>query len=97
MKLDELEERVNKYGTGRKGRSEMLKYAQGNRLTASQSIKAKCYDCMGYYSDGDEDCGVITCPLYPFMPYRTGGVQKSRVMSEATKAKIMASKVKTGG
>lgn len=51
------------------GRSEYIKYSKGERLTLSEAILAKCYDCMGCYQDGRNDCELKDCPLYPFMPY----------------------------
>lgn len=50
------------------GRKEYLKYLQGKKITRDEAIAAKCYDCMGYYRDGREDCKNGTCPLYPFSP-----------------------------
>lgn len=53
------------------GKNELLKHFAGKPLTRSQAIKAKCYDCMGYYHDGKNDCSIKHCPLYPFMPFRS--------------------------
>lgn len=41
-------------------------------VTRKEAILQKCWDCMGQYGDGKGDCGVKTCPLYSFMPYRDG-------------------------
>jgi len=56
-------------GPAAKGQALLKKSLQGDRLSASQAIKAKCYDCMGYFEDGKGDCGDPLCPLYPWMPY----------------------------
>jgi len=53
-----------------KGRNHLKKHFSGSRLTRGNAILAKCYDCMGGYSDGRVDCRIQNCPLYPFMPYR---------------------------
>ena len=53
-----------------RGRAEFMKFAEGKRLTRGDSLKAKCYECMGYYIDGRQDCRVKSCPLYPYMPYK---------------------------
>lgn len=53
------------------GKRFLLKHIQGDVLTRAQAIKAKCCDCMGYFSDGRADCGMPACALYPFMPYRS--------------------------
>ena len=56
-------------GLSAKGQALLVKSIQGERLSASQAIKAKCYDCMGYFEDGKADCGDPLCPLYPWMAY----------------------------
>lgn len=53
------------------GRNEWLKHRGGKKLTRNQAIKAKCYDCMGYYVDGKCDCKMPDCSLYLFNPYRS--------------------------
>jgi hypothetical protein len=52
------------------GKTTLLKYLYGDKLTRNASIVAKCCDCMGYYIDGRADCETLECPLHPFMPYR---------------------------
>ena len=59
-------------GISARGRAELIKFYSGRRVTPLQAVKAKCYDCMGYYVDGKRDCGQSDCPLYRFMPYRPG-------------------------
>ena len=61
---------IKDVGIGARGRKELLKHLSGGRLTQRQAILAKCYDCMGYFTDGKEDCGIPECSLYPFMAYR---------------------------
>jgi len=60
---------ISDHGLTAKGQALLIKSLQGDRLSASQAIKAKCYDCMGYFVDGKADCGDPLCPLYPWMPY----------------------------
>ena len=55
--------------TRAKGNKDYTAYLAGKRLTLAQSIKAKCYECMGCYQDGVVDCEISSCPLYPFNPY----------------------------
>jgi hypothetical protein len=57
------------------GKTKLLKYLHGGRLSRGESLVAKCCECMGYYVDGRESCGIVTCPLYAYMPYqkRSGG------------------------
>jgi len=42
------------------------------KVTRGNAIQAKCHDCSGHYADGKQDCEVPTCPLYEYMPFRTG-------------------------
>jgi len=64
---------IRRIGTKRRGRAEYVQYLRGKPLTRGQAIRAKCYDCMGYYVNGAADCEITDCPLYPWMPYRRGG------------------------
>ena len=73
-----------------KGKKELLSHLEGRNITQKQSIVAMCYDCMGYYADGKQDCGVTSCPLHPFMPYREGGARKLRVLGDEQKAILKA-------
>lgn len=53
-----------------RGRKELVNHLSGKKITRSQSMAAKCYDCMGHYKDGKIDCRMNHCPLYPWMPFR---------------------------
>jgi len=61
---------IERDGKSGAGKTHLLKYLNGEKLTRGQALKAHCYDCMGYYGDGRIDCEDPACPLYPFMPYR---------------------------
>lgn len=39
-------------------------------ITRKMAIEYQCWECMGYYYDGKNDCECVRCPLYAFMPYR---------------------------
>jgi hypothetical protein len=52
-----------------KPRNFMLSMLSGKKLTPQQAIKAKCFDCCGFFVDGRNDCGIKHCPLYNWMPY----------------------------
>ena len=54
------------------GKTALLKYWRGGDLTRDKAIRAKCCDCMGYHSDGQIDCEMPHCPLFPFRPYKRG-------------------------
>ncbi len=63
-------EEIEKYSRRVKGKSQLLKYLSGERLTPRQAIIAKCYECCGYCVDGIEICTIENCPLYPYSPFR---------------------------
>lgn len=52
------------------GRDQLMAHLNGLRLTYKEMAKAKCFECMGGYSDGAQDCRIPACPLYRQMPYR---------------------------
>jgi hypothetical protein len=39
------------------------------KVTPLNAVKAKCWDCSGYYEDGLVDCENTDCPLYSYMAY----------------------------
>ena len=61
---------VDKHGGRFRGKKELLKHLANESNSPKQAMLAKCYDCMGYYTDGTVDCHIPICPLYPFMMYR---------------------------
>lgn len=58
------------HAPSRKGLGELKKYLSGETLTPKQAILAKCNECCCNHQDGRENCGVYTCPLLPFMPFK---------------------------
>jgi hypothetical protein len=88
-------EDLKKNGKAYRGKKELIKLMTGGKLSAQECIYAKCYDCMGWYSDdGAVDCESKDCPLYPKMPYNKNKV-KSKVVSAETiekRKKTMESK-----
>lgn len=86
-KLNTAYVHVEQYGKTAKGRAELLKHLNGGKLSPLQAIRAKCYDCNGYYADVKVDCECTQCPIHPYMPYRVGGVKKmTRAISPELKA-----------
>jgi len=61
---------IMEIGLQAQGRKELIKHLNDERITVRQAVLAKCYDCMGYYSDGKIDCKLPECPNYMYMPYR---------------------------
>jgi hypothetical protein len=66
MKIESVER-----GTESAGKTQMLRYLRGQKVTRHQAMQAKCFECMGGYADGRVDCGLKECALYPWMPYKT--------------------------
>lgn len=54
------------------GNDRLEKYLNGHILGLKDAILAKCADCMNFFADGMQDCGINTCPLYLYQPYGEG-------------------------
>jgi hypothetical protein len=68
---EKLISEIEKHGTESSGKNAMLKYLKGETIIhRAAAVKAKCFECCGYYADGRVDCENNDCPLYPYMPYR---------------------------
>jgi len=75
-------EDVEKHGLATVDRKYLLAFLFGEKLTPMQTIHARCYECMGGYADGKQDCGVEDCPNYPYMRYNPNREVKKRVLSD---------------
>jgi hypothetical protein len=62
---------VIEHGAFAIGQQQFIDLCYGDRLQTSDMIRAYCYDCMGFYEDGIEDCKNDKCPLYSKMPYNS--------------------------
>lgn len=62
-----------------RGRRDYERFKNRESLTHKQAILAHCYACNGL-DEGGEDCKSVSCPLYQYMPYKTG--RKKRLVSE---------------
>lgn len=66
---------IDSYGPTFQGKREIIKLYKGEPISAREAIRAKCYDCMGFFQDGKGDCtssdACSLCPLYPFYPFST--------------------------
>lgn len=91
---------VKKHGRKGAGRTEAIRFLEGQTLSLQKRMKANCYLCMGCFADGREQCSSPTCPFYDVMPYRNaqrseGGttfssaVVKTRLSTEE-KAELVA-------
>lgn len=89
---------IKKDGLKAKGKNELLKHLEGGRLTHRQAIWARCYDCMGYFYDGRQDCLMPRCPLYPFMGFNRNKEKRNlKVLSDTHKARLQEGKKKAAG
>jgi hypothetical protein len=52
------------------GGNEYKKFLNGKKLTRKEAMLAHCYECMGGYEDGKQDCLGKSCPIYQYYPYR---------------------------
>ena len=57
-----------KSGPKRRGKTEYIRYLEGGKITRSQAVRAKCFDCNGMGESNE--CSIETCALLPFSPYR---------------------------
>jgi hypothetical protein len=74
---------IKRYGKTAKGKPELIKHLEGKRLNLKQAVNAHCFDCMGFYVDGKQDCNLAKCPLHSFMSYNENQIKRtSRTVSE---------------
>lgn len=52
------------------GGKEYKKFLNGKKLTRREAMLAHCYECMGGYEEGKQDCLGKSCPLYQYYPYK---------------------------
>jgi len=77
--LEQLIANVRKWKTSA-GKTRYLKYLTGEKLSYKQAITAKCAECRNGFEDGlGTDCGIQTCPLYPFSPWSLKPADKRAV------------------
>jgi hypothetical protein len=95
LEVDKRVEAINENGKEAKGRRELIRHFYGERNTIRQMVLAKCYDCMGYFSDGKDDCGMELCPLYPIMAYRSGEKYATKTLSAEHREKLSKSRSKS--
>jgi hypothetical protein len=73
--VTEMLAQIEEFGKNFQGKRELINFLKGKRNSPTAAIKAACYGCNGYYSDGRFDCGIDYCPLYTYNPY---GVEKKK-------------------
>ena len=88
--MGKIREEIEKTGGRFRGKRELIAHLDGEELTPRQMVIAKCYDCMGHFTDGSTDCKVLDCPCYQLMPYRENKPERKRkrVMSEAQRQAV---------
>lgn len=84
---------IRKNGKTAYGQRELIKHLEGHRLTLRQAVNAHCFDCMGFFADGKNDCRMPHCSLHPFMTYNENRVKRTgQPMTEDRKAKMKAAR-----
>jgi len=86
---------IRKHGKTARGQKELLKHLSGGKLTFKKAIFARCYDCMGYFADGKNDCNMPHCPLHPFMAYNKNTIhaQHKKAISGDQVEKVSAARL----
>ena len=87
---------IRENGKAAKGQKEIIKHLEGHRLTLQQAVYGHCYDCMGFYADGKNDCTMQHCTLHPFMFYNKNRSKQTvtRTISDAHMEKMRAARQK---
>lgn len=70
-RLKTLHDDVDNNWPLRKGKNEYLAFLKGGEVGRAGTMLAMCYVCMYGYDGGPEDCQGVSCPMYPYFPYRT--------------------------
>jgi hypothetical protein len=52
------------------GGTEYKKFLDGKKLTRKEAMLAHCYQCMGGFEGGKQDCLGRSCPMHQYYPYR---------------------------
>ena len=81
-------EDVEKHGITARGKAELMKYLEGERLARKDAILAKCYECTNGYADGKVDCEMESCPLYPYMPFGACKITRARKLTPEQRAQV---------
>ncbi|PLX67812.1 MAG: hypothetical protein C0603_06735 [Denitrovibrio sp.] len=62
---------IEQQGKQAKGKRHLLAKLRGEKITRGEAIQANCYECCGFYADSPvQDCGITTCALHDYMPYK---------------------------
>ncbi|RLB07735.1 MAG: hypothetical protein DRG27_06255 [Deltaproteobacteria bacterium] len=74
---------VKKYGKRAVGKRQLIRYLSGEKISRTEAIKAKCYDCMGYCADGISECKDKDCPLWAYSQFRRKEASNGKADMEA--------------
>jgi hypothetical protein len=73
----------------RQGKSEYIKFKNGEALSHKEAILAQCYACYIEGADPKElDCLSNNCSLYAFQPYNQNPNKKKRFISEENRLRL---------
>lgn len=89
-RLDYMRTDIETNGRAFKGKKDLLRFVNGEKLTQREAIRAFCYQCMGYQNNPgeDPDCENPVCPLYTYFPYSKC---KTKIRKASEKTKLQAS------
>jgi hypothetical protein len=65
-----LYEQIEAYGLEARGKKHLLRHLDGQKLSRKAAMESHCYQCMGYFIDGRADCGIPTCSLFDYRPFK---------------------------
>ena len=60
-------------GLNARGKKELIAHLKGEKIKRSAAMRAQCYQCMGYFTDGREECIIETCPMYEYRSFKHKG------------------------
>ena len=64
------------------------KMIEAKKTSLKSAVRAMCWECMGYWNDGKNDCECFRCPLYNWMPYRSKENEPDFSWAEYSQKKI---------
>ncbi len=88
MDNNDLIEMIKKEGLNAPGKKYLIKHLDGDKLSRSEAMGAKCYECLGYLADGKQDCKIPTCPMYDYRPYKDKPSHSARINSNAVEMAV---------
>ena len=83
-------EEVERYGLKTQDKKYLLKHLEGGKLTPMQTIYAKCYECQNCFADGKLDCGLDSCPNYPYFRFNPHRITVKKKLTDKRRGELRA-------